>query len=229
MKYIIITLIFISTFLSSGVDASATTTPKYVPNIVPKKMSVKTKKERFYYLLVPVVQKVHAELFKEYLSVAQDIKEHKNPEKIAQLKASYNIKTTEQLLACLKPHPQSIVLAQAAMESSWATSRFFVEANNTFGMWSTNPNGPRIPAAIKRGGTRTIWLRKFDSVEASVRAYYKLIAKGKAFREFRILRLQTNDPYLLVKKLDNYSEIGHLYGKELAKVIKYNKLQRYDK
>jgi Bax protein len=192
-------------------------------------MSVQTKKSRFFYLVAPAVEKVHAELMKEYLSVTKDIKEKKNTNKIMQLKAKYNVVTNDQLLASLKPHPQSIVLAQAALESSWATSRFFVQANNIFGMHSINPKEPRIAASKKRGGTRTVWLRKFDSIEDSVKAYYKLMARGKAFREFRVLRLKTNDPHQLVKKLDNYSEIGDDYAKELSQVIRHNKLRRFDK
>ena len=96
-------------------------------------------------------------------------------------------------------------------------------------MWSSNKNEPRIAAAEKRGGKKTIWLRKFDSIEDSVRAYYKLMARGKAFKEFRELRYKSEDVHKIVKKLDKYSEIGELYGKELSQVIKYNRLTKYDK
>lgn len=222
MKLTYITLLLASSLLAS------TAIPKYVANIVPKNMTVQVKKERFYALLVPAVNKVHADLMKEYKSVEKDMKNGKNAAKIAELKTTYNVKTDKELLACLKPHPQSVALAQAAMESSWATSRFFVKANNIFGMWSSDPKEPRIAAGEKRGGTRTIWLRKFDSVEASVKAYYRLMARGKAFKEFRTVRLQTNDPHKIVKKLDKYSEIGAEYGKELSQVIRYNKLVKYD-
>ena len=223
MKYVYLATLLASSLLASTLDQ------KYEPNVVPKSMSVQTKKERFYYLLVPAVEKVHADLMKEYESVAQDIKNSKNADKISKLKVTCKAQTQSDLLACLKPHPQSITLAQAAMESSWGTSRFFVKANNVFGMWSTNPNEPRIAAKEKRGGTRTMWLRKFQTLEESVKAYYSLISTGKAFKEFRALRLQTNDPHQLVKKLDKYSEIGDLYGQELSQVIRHNKLAMYDK
>ncbi|QSZ42923.1 hypothetical protein GJV85_12670 [Sulfurimonas aquatica] len=219
-------LIYITLLVSSL--AASTVTPKFVANVVPKNMSVQTKKKRFYALVAPAVKKVYSDLMKEYLSVAKDMKNGKNKAKIAALKTTYNVKTDNELLACLKPHPQSIALAQAAMESSWATSRFFVKAYNIFGVWSTNKNEPRIAANEKRGGKRTIWLRKFNSVEASVKAYYRLMARGKAYKEFRALRLKTNDPHQLVKKLDKYSEIGAKYGKELSQVIRFNKLVKYD-
>ena len=221
MKRTILLLLLVSLTLVAG---------KYEANIVPKKMSVKIKKERFFYLLAPAVDKVYKELHLEYESVLKDIKESKNIDRITKLKEDYKVKTDEELLQKLKPHPQSIVLAQAAMESGWATSRFFVQANNVFGMWSSNKNEPRIAAGVKRGGTRTIWLRKFDSIDDSIRAYYRLMAMGRAFGEFRALRVKTDNPHELVKKLDKYSEIGAKYGEELSAVIRYNKLvMRYDK
>ena len=47
---------------------------RYVAGIVPKSMGVKTKKHRFFYLLVPAVYKVYYELLYKYNSVKKDIK-----------------------------------------------------------------------------------------------------------------------------------------------------------
>jgi Bax protein len=218
MKYAHFAILLSVSLLSSAV------TPKYSASVVPKNMSVETKKKRFYYLLVPAVEKVHAELMTRYKKIAQDVKDGENAKEIAKLRKAYYVKTDKELLACLKPHPQSIVLAQAALESSWGTSRFFTQAKNIFGIRSMDENEPRIIAGGKR-----VWLKKFDSVEASVRGYYKIMAKVKVFKEFRALRLQTDNPHELVKKLDEYSEIGAEYGKALSQVIRHNKLIRYDK
>ena len=226
MKYIFMLFFLSSTISLFGLE---TTPKKFIASEVPKKMSVATKKKRFYALLVPAVDKVHAELMQEYLRIKEHILNKTNEKETLRLKIIYKSNSDEELLYALKPHPQSIVLAQAAMESAWATSRFFVEANNVFGMWSSNKNEPRIAAGEKRGGKRTIWLRKFDSIESSVRAYYGLMAKGRAFKEFRETRYKTGDVHEIVKKLDKYSEIGELYGKELSQVIKYNKLIKYDR
>ena len=224
MKYIYLTLLLSATLLAT----THKFTPKYVVYFVLKKMTVEEKKARFNALLVPAVKKVYNELMTQYKNTAEDIKNGTNKKKIKELKAAYKVKTDKKLLAALKPHPPSIVIAQAAMESSWATSRFFLEANNIFGMWSVNKKEPRIAALEKRNGTRTIWLKKFSSVEDSVRAYYKLMGRGHAFKEFRALRVTTKDPHKLVKKLDRYSEIGAAYGEELSQVIKYNNLTKYD-
>ena len=127
----------------------------------------------------------------------------------------------------LKPHPISITMAQAAMESSWATSRFFREATNIFGVWSFDEDEPRIAAGEKRGN-KTIWVKKYSSVKSAINDYYRTLARGSAFVEFRQLKMTTNDPHELVKKLDRYSEKGAKYGEELTSIIKFNKFHLYD-
>lgn len=195
---------------------------------VPKNMSTKTKKNRFYFFILPQVNKVHASLEKRYLRISQDIENKNYTDEIKMLKKRFRVRTDTQLLKALKPHPKSITLAQAALESAWATSRFFTEANNVFGMWSSNPDEPRIAANVKRDGEKTIWLRKFDSIEDSIKEYYKLIAKGRSFKEFRDTRYNTDDPFEIITKLDKYSELGDEYAQELFKIITYNQLTKYD-
>jgi len=203
--------------------------PKYTSDVIPKHMSAKQKKERFNYLLVPAVEQVHEVLLQRYKKIAQDIKEGKNKHEIEKLKKEYGAKSDEDLLARLKPHPVSITLAQAAMESSWATSRFFQEANNVFGMWSVNPKEPRIAAGKQRDGNYTVWLRKFNTIEDSIRAYYTLMSKGKAYAKFRKLRLKTDNSYTITSGLDKYSEIGQKYIDTLNQVIRHNNFTKYDK
>ena len=199
-------------------------------NIFAKPMSVKEKKERFRSIVVPAVNKVYSDLETQYIEVLHDMsRSHKYYRKnIEKMKKLYKVSTDEELLKRLKPHPRSIAIAQAAMESAWATSRFCKEANNIFGVWSSNPNEPRIAAGEQRG-TKTIWLRKYNNIEESIRDYYKTLAKGKAYKAFRELKMKTDNPYELVKKLDKYSELGAKYGEELTEVIKYNKFYLYDK
>jgi len=200
----------------------------YLPSIIPQNMSSKVKKDRFFYLIVKPVQKVHSELLEQYYKIDRDIQQFRNHKEIKRLKKEYRASTDLELLQALKPHPKSIVIAQAAMESAWATSRFFIEANNVFGMWSADSDEPRVAASQKRNGTKTIWLRKFFSIEESIREYYKLIGRGKSFKEFRELRYKTDNPFEIVTKLDKYSEIGDRYAFELMNIIEYNNLTKYD-
>lgn len=225
MKYL-----YMSLFLSLSLFAfeAKKSETKYLASIVPPKMSVAAKKKRFYTLVVPVIKKVHAEFTNQYNNISRDLKNGTNTAKIARLKKLYKVNTDKQLLLALKPHPKSIAIAQAAMESSWGTSRFFTKANNVFGVWSLNKKEPRIAASEKRGGKRTVWLRKFNTIEDSVRAYYKMMGRSKTFKEFRKVRYESDDVFKIIKKLNRYSELKEKYTKELAKIIKYNKLTKYD-
>jgi len=185
------------------------------------------KKNRFKEKIVPSINVVYNDLMTQYQWAKKTIDAGEDNDKLAALRAQYNVSDNTELLMALKPHPRSIAIAQAAMESSWATSRFFKEANNIFGVWSFNKSEARIAAKGKRGD-KTIWVKKYNSVEDSVRDYYRTLARGRAYKEFRQLKMATDDPYQLVKKLDRYSEKGVEYGKELSAIMRYNKFDHYD-
>ncbi|MDO6462023.1 glucosaminidase domain-containing protein [Granulosicoccaceae sp. 1_MG-2023] len=205
---------------------SIQTRANYSVSTVPENMTVEEKKARFAQLLLPPLKKVHAELEGTYEIVRGKISRG-DRKGLDKLKKYYEVESDEALLAALKPHPVSIALAQAAMESAWATSRFIREANNAFGIWSFKSDEPRI-AAGKTRGSKTIWLKRYDSLEESVRDFYKLIARSPAFREFRQLRLQTDDPHQLVTKLHRYSEKGSDYGRSLSAIIRQNDFTAFD-
>lgn len=190
-------------------------------------MTVQEKKARFKKLIVPAVNDVYDELMLQYQEVSETIDAGDESDKITKLKAEYKADSDEELLMALKPHPKSIAIAQAAMESAWATSRFFNQAYNIFGVWSFDKDEPRI-AARKKRGNKTIWLKKYPSVKAAVRDYYRTLGRSAAFEKFRLLKMQTENPFSLVKKLDRYSEKGAEYGHELTSIIKFNKFTTYD-
>ena len=198
-----------------------------VEEVIVPRVSVPEKKARFAETIVSPVNTVYTDLLQQYFDVTESIQADPLDSQLSALKEEYRANDNRELLMALKPHPRSIAIAQAAMESSWATSRFFKEANNVFGVWSFSANEPRIPAREKRGD-KTIWIKKYSSIEDSVRDYYRTLARGSAYKEFRELKMKTDDPYQLVKKLDHYSEKGAEYGRELAEIIHFNKFNRYD-
>jgi Bax protein len=191
------------------------------------KMTVQEKKVRFKALIVPAVKTVYAQLMTRYETVKATLDAGESNADIDRLKNEYKATSDAELLMALKPHPKSIALAQAAMESSWATSRFFRVAYNIFGVWSFDEDEPRV-AALQKRGDKTIWVKKYASIEDSVFDYYRTLARSSAFVEFRKARMTTNDPFVLVTKLDRYSEKGSLYGEELTSIIKFNKFDSYD-
>jgi len=198
-----------------------------VEKVTIPRVSVPEKKARFTAIIISPVNMVYTDLLQQYLDITELIQKDPDDSQLSALKEEYRASDNRELLMALKPHPQSIAIAQAAMESSWATSRFFKEANNVFGVWSFSADEPRIPAGEKRGD-KTIWIKKYSSIEDSIRDYYRTLARGSAYKEFRELKMETDDPYQLVKKLDHYSEKGAEYGRELAEIIHFNKFNRYD-
>ena len=194
-----------------------------------KPISVSKKKQKFYDFMIPALDDVYARLEQQFNEVNDLVQNDPANVKIAQLKKKYKVTSNVELLIALKPHPKSIAIAQGAMESAWGTSRFYKEAFNIFGVWSFNKNDKRV-AANENRGSQTIWLKKYDSVKESIADYYLTLSRSKAFKAFKRLNYEkaNQNPYLLVKKLDRYSEKGALYGKELASMISYNNLTQYD-
>ena len=82
------------------------------------KMTVQEKKARFKSLIVPAVDTVYAELMTRYQKVKATVDAGGTNDDIEALKVEYKASNNEELLMALKPHPKSIAIAQAAMESS---------------------------------------------------------------------------------------------------------------
>lgn len=147
--------------------------------------------------------------------------------KIDSILSFYKCNHLEEVINNLQNHPVSIVLSQAAIESGWGTSRFFLEANNVFGIWSYNMNEERIRAYETRGDN-AIYLRKYDNLHGSVYDYLNTIARASAYKKFREVRLTSDDPFELIQYLVNYSELREEYVRILARVIRHNELTKYD-
>lgn len=206
--------------------------PKYVKDTISyDSLSIVQRKQSFLNMMLPAVLAVKAKLDqrrsrvlslegKKELSVADKLF-------LNNLEKEYQTKDLKVLANRLRTFPISIVLAQAAIESGWGTSRFFQEAHNPFGMWSFTDSHARVKALSGRDGKK-VYLRKFNSLETSVEAYYRLLATGRAFQNFRKLKLETNEPLKLIRALNTYSERGDAYVNELASVIVFNNLQQYD-
>ena len=139
----------------------------------------------------------------------------------------YRAKSYENLLVRLKPHPTSLVLAQAIIESGWGMSRFATEGNNLFGVWSVAGDKNTQKSMFNRGDQK-IFVKKYPSIAESVNHYYLTIGRHSAYRNFRQKRYHTDDVFELISLLDKYSENGEAYTTMLKKVIEWNDLTRYD-
>lgn len=143
--------------------------------------------------------------------------------------ASQRFRTTSvhELLQRVVTLPNSVVLAQAAVESGWGQSRIFLEGNNLFGIWSFNANEPRIAAGETRG-KKTIWLRSYNNMSESIMSYFEILATSAAFKSLRSARTETSDPIALLPYLKNFSERRHAYTRQLKTMIEQNDFEKYD-
>lgn len=128
--------------------------------------------------------------------------------------------------------PPSLVLAQAAEESGWATSRFTVEGNAFFGQWDFSGDG-MIPKQ-QRKALGNYGLARFDTPLASVEGYMLNLNTHKAYKKLRRLRasLRANDAPItgieLAGTLDKYSERGQAYIDGIRQMIRHNSLDQVD-
>ncbi len=144
-----------------------------------------------------------------------------------ELTKRFDTEQTDKLFSRMLTHPNSIVLAQAIVESGWGSSRFFQQANNLFGIWSYRSNEPRIPAKYARNG-KTVFVRKYHDVSESITDYFETIGRSRAYRKFRAARKQTQEVSELLPYLRYYSEKGDAYVKQLRTIIRQNNLTQYD-
>lgn len=139
----------------------------------------------------------------------------------------YKTTSGELLLRRMRTHPNSIILAQAAVESGWGSSRIFQEANNLFGIWSYRADEPRIRSIYSRSG-QPIYLRRYDDLSASIYDYFGTVARSRAYRRFREVRDTTDNVNTLLPHLKYYSERREEYVEQLATIIRQNQMMQYD-
>jgi Bax protein len=140
---------------------------------------------------------------------------------------TYKVESINELPDHMVMPPVSIVLAQAAIESGWGTSRFFREGNNVFGMWSYSKSHDRMKAGKSREGSQ-IYVRVFPDIYTSVLNYSRTIGRLRVYKEFRHAINTENDPYILVDHLRKYSERRESYTQTIKKVMKKNNFTKYD-
>lgn len=194
-------------------------------------LTTEEKKKIFIEQVLPAIVTVKNKLDEQYdeiyqLSLKKDLSSYEQG-KLNTLKKRYRVPGVPCLLTRLHTHPVSIVLAQAALETGWGTSRFYNEANNIFGVWSFNPHEPRMAAGETRG-MKTIYVKKYVSLEESIEGYFRMIAMGKAYKTFREARKDEPNPFKLIRHLTHYSELREEYVKRLYYVMKTNRFYRYD-
>ena len=138
----------------------------------------------------------------------------------------------DKLLRRVDTLPPSLVLAQAAEESGWGTSRFAAEGNALFGMWTWGDKG--VTPLQQRSELGNYKIASYETPLESVIAYMHNLNTHQAYRELRARRAELRKTgkkvtgWELANTLTKYSERGQEYVDSLHSLMKVNKLQPTD-
>lgn len=202
-------------------------------NIDLRKIPSEKRKDVFVKLLLPSIEVVQQEVLnnREIVKKLKVKKELTENEKIYAEKLFKKYRTEygnwNELESKMIVYPASLILTQGAIESAWGTSRFFREANNAFGVWSTNPNEPRIAAKGSRGNF-TPHLKKYDTLKDTVEDITLIISRSPAYTGARKMIWEGKSPYEIAGGLTKYSEEGKEYVRKVRSTLKYNNFHEYD-
>ena len=109
------------------------------------------------------------------------------------------------------PVSRELLLAQAALESGWGTSRFAREGHNLFGMRTYDLQEPHmLPSnSPKKWGVK-VYMHECDSVLH----YINTLNNGTAFEEYQKLRDEgETNPIKLLHTLDAYATDKNYFAK----------------
>ncbi|WP_417223583.1 glucosaminidase domain-containing protein [Amphritea sp.] len=195
------------------------------------KLPVSDKKQRFIALLLPAIliskQRYQQQRLKLARILASDRPTSLEQAWLDQMMVQYEAQTPAQLKRRMINLPNSLILAQAALETGWGSSRFFVKANNVFGIWSFDPKEKRIMASQRREG-KAIYVKRYDSLLGAIDDYFLTLGKGSAYTELRQAAQKSQDSLKLIHHLHRYSELGDEYIQRLESIIRRDKLKKYD-
>ena len=205
--------------------------------------NVKDKKAEFFAYLRPLIKKANGkikykkELFTSLVNKLEKENYHSNVtlKKMRKLAKEFGMDVTtiesnlDELQMRIDIIPSSLVLAQAANESAWGTSRFAIQANNLFGQWCYTKGCGLVPNSRNKGSHHEV--RKYDSIQDSISSYMNNLNSHQAYRDLRNIRAglrrrgQPISGVQMAQGLSSYSERGDEYVKELISMITHNGLE----
>jgi Bax protein len=204
---------------------------------------VNEKKAAFFGYLLPLIEQANLDVMAEREELMAMAKRqplnNQDKKRLTELVLKYKVDESlppnekiQILLNQINAVPASLVLAQAANESAWGTSRFAVEGNNLFGQWCFSKGCGLVPEA--RGADANHEVATFTTPFRSVASYIRNLNRHPSYQELREKRNQllADQGYAtgeqLAEGLMHYSERGEEYVNEIQAMIRHNKLNRYD-
>lgn len=200
------------------------------------------RKTAFFAYLTPLVNQENAQVQKDRDRLAEVEQRLQNPlirkgerRWLSSLALDYrepDIKPTtelvQNLLLKVDRIPTSLVLAQAAKESGWGTSRFASEGHNYFGQRCFSDGCGMIPH--QRNQAERYEVARFSSTAESVASYINNLNRHPEYAALRQYRAQLRESGVaisgikLAEKLTQYSQRRQDYVDELQSLIHFNKL-----
>ncbi|GAD01729.1 glucosaminidase domain-containing protein [Agarivorans albus] len=202
--------------------------------------NVQQKKQSFTDFITPLIEASNNKILQqrsEVEAIAATLAKssslsNKQKQTLSQLTELYRVDPSldeqsqiQHLLVKVDLIPPALVLAQAANESAWGTSRFAREGNNLFGQWCYKKGCGLVPLNRNDGANHEV--RKFDSVYESVSVYMNNLNSHPAYKGFQQQRnLARSSGELnameLATQLSSYSERGEAYVEELQQMMRVN-------
>jgi len=145
---------------------------------------------------------------------------------IVAMKHKYETDSIIELKRRIYPHPVSLALTQAVLESGWGTSSIFRNGNNIFGIMSFSSDDSRSLIQFQAGDDER-YLRTYGSVIESVEHYYLLISKLSSYKRFRQKRWEGGASPELLHYMGSYHESDQ-YAEMAQSIIASNNLEQYD-
>ena len=210
-------------------------------------VNVSEKKQAFFEFMLPLIRKANTSIREERAELENIVArldenevlspaEHQQVNRLFKqyrLKVPFKIQASdvEELLERVDIVPASLVLAQAANESGWGTSRFATEANNFFGVWCFTTGCGVEPRNRDDGLTHEV--AYYGSVQEGVTAYIHNINTHGAYEVLRMIRAEerySQNHYMGFRLADGlvlYSARGEEYVLEIQQMIRSNNLHEY--
>ena len=145
---------------------------------------------------------------------------------LASMKVKYETDSLSELKKRIYPHPISLALTQAVLESGWGTSSIFRNGSNIFGIMSFSSDDSRSLMQYQQGDDDR-YLRNYSSVIESVEHYYLLMAKVSSYKRFRQKRWEGATSSQLLRFMGSYHE-SNQYAEMAQSIIASNNLERFD-
>lgn len=208
---------------------------------------IQERKDMFYDFLLPMIEAENERLtlMRDQLSQWQDTVDRgrelspRGMARMTEWAQRYYVETEQsiqnvldELWVKVDQLPPSLVVAQAANESAWGTSRFAREGNNLFGQWCFSPGCGLVPESRPEGESYEV--RRFDDPLMSVRVFMQNLNRHTSYAGLRERRAELREQgervtgVALAPHLLDYSTRREAYVDEIIGMINFNDLQDLD-